>query len=258
MRGVRLRRTDAGIAIIRDLTNERGEIMRVLQVGGVYQSATYLGERWHEPVVEYYRAFDRAFEAEHDGMEGYDPFMIRRVLMIGGGGCSYPKHLLMTRPDVALDVVEADARVIGIARRFFFVDRLEEELSCREGNGGRFSLMAMDGETFLRANAVPYDLIINDAFEGARPDGFLSSSEGAMLVEENLTDQGLYIINVVVGDDPADHGRLHRVIEDLGTVFRSVSLLDASDEALSDKDNYLVVATNGLHGIEGSVPLSIE
>lgn len=79
-----------------------------------------------------------------------------------------------------------------------------------------------------------------------------------MLVEENLTDQGLYIINVVVGDDPADHGRLHRVIEDLGTVFRSVSLLDASDEALSDKDNYLVVATNGPHGFEGSVPLSIE
>ena len=106
-------RLSGGWGFVRQVRDHDGEPVRVLQTGGVYQSATYLDERRMEPVFSYYRAFDHAFTLRPD---------TRRVLMIGGGGYAWPKHVLATRDDVSLDAVEIDASVTEVARRWFFLD----------------------------------------------------------------------------------------------------------------------------------------
>ena len=45
-------RTHAGLARVKMVRGAQGELVRVLQQGGVYQSATYLGRRRFEPVFE--------------------------------------------------------------------------------------------------------------------------------------------------------------------------------------------------------------
>lgn len=57
-------RTRNGLARVKRMHDEGGDEIRVLVQGGVYQSASYVGERWAEPVFAYYRAFDDVFEAE--------------------------------------------------------------------------------------------------------------------------------------------------------------------------------------------------
>ncbi|MFR7750654.1 MAG: hypothetical protein ACLU1W_07900 [Collinsella sp.] len=57
-------RTCNGLARVKRVHDEGGDEVRVLVQGGVYQSASYVGERWAEPVFVYYRAFDDVFEAE--------------------------------------------------------------------------------------------------------------------------------------------------------------------------------------------------
>ena len=57
-------RTRNGLARVKRVHDEGGDEIRVLVQGGVYQSASYVGERWAEPVFAYYRAFDDVFEAE--------------------------------------------------------------------------------------------------------------------------------------------------------------------------------------------------
>lgn len=57
-------RTRNGLARVKRVHDEGGDEVRVLVQGGVYQSASYVGERWAEPVFAYYRAFDDVFEAE--------------------------------------------------------------------------------------------------------------------------------------------------------------------------------------------------
>ena len=116
--------TRAGIARVKGIRGEHGEKIRVLQQGGVYQSATYVGERRFEPVFAYYRAFDAMFEAEPVlcAASGHG---VERVLMLGGGGYAYPKHALTQHAGLVMDVVEIDPAVTRLARRWFFLDELE-------------------------------------------------------------------------------------------------------------------------------------
>lgn len=81
---------------VKRVHDEGGDEVRVLVQGGVYQSASYVGERWAEPVFAYYRAFDDVFEAE-DAMRDAYGHGINRMLMLGGGGFAYPKFALMSR-----------------------------------------------------------------------------------------------------------------------------------------------------------------
>ena len=82
----------------------------MLVQGGVYQSASYVGERWAEPVFAYYRAFDDVFEAEGAMRDAYG-HGIDRMLMLGGGGFAYPKFALMSHESLRMDVIEYDARL---------------------------------------------------------------------------------------------------------------------------------------------------
>ncbi|WP_172135114.1 spermidine synthase [Adlercreutzia sp. ZJ473] len=287
-----VRRTDAGLARVYTVCGEDGERVRVLNVGGAYQSATYLGERWHEPVFEYYRAFDRMFEAEGAGAgSGADagvaadaaqpagatcsadaaqpadasqpagvarpvgvPFAIRDVLMIGGGGCAWPKHALMTRPGLRVDVVESDPAVAEIARRFFFVDKLERELSSREGSAQRFNLIVDDGLGYLAGCEKRYDAICNDAFAGAAAAADLAGAAGVRAVKDRLNPGGLYLANVVSGPEWREFRHLIRLINELDRLFAHVTVIFASDERFSDKDNYLVIASDAEYAFSDVIP----
>ena len=98
-------RTRNGLARVKRVHDERGDEVRVLVQGGVYQSASYVGDRWAEPVFAYYRAFDDAFEAE-DAMRDAYGHGIDRMLMLGGGGFAYPKFALMSHEGLRMDVIE--------------------------------------------------------------------------------------------------------------------------------------------------------
>ena len=74
-------RTRNGLARVKRVHDEGGDEVRVLVQGGVYQSASYVGERWAEPVFAYYRAFDDVFEAEdamRDAWSRYQPYAYAR------------------------------------------------------------------------------------------------------------------------------------------------------------------------------------
>lgn len=91
-----------------DVHDASGAPVRVLEVDGTWQSATYLDDSWCELVFPYHRLFAHAMEAM-----ARQP---RRVLMLGGGGYAFPKYLVAHDPDVRVDVVEVDPAVSRLAR----------------------------------------------------------------------------------------------------------------------------------------------
>lgn len=257
-----VRRTDAGLARIYTVRDEAGNRMRVLNVGGAYQSATYLGDRWHEPPLEYFRALDHMFEAEGvsctESAEGASlaEGVVRDVLMIGGGGCAWPKHALMTRPNLCIDVVEPDPAVVDIARRFFFVDKLERTLRKREGAAGaaRFNMIVDDGLGYLAGCEKRYDAIVNDAFTGKAAATDLAGAAGIRAVKDHLNANGLYLVNVVSGSQWREFRHLIRLINALDEQFAHVTVVFASDDAFGGKDNYLVIATDGDYAFSDVIP----
>ena len=200
-----------------------GEPVRVLSSGGVYQSATYLGEKRMEPVFEYYRAFGRALE----GVAAEAP----RVLVVGGGGFAVPKHVRELRPGALIDVVEIDAKVIEAARRWFYADDADARAICG------------DGFDFVRGAALrgeKYDYIALDAFSGEEPVASLASAEAARAYAALLSPGGALAANVVTTGGDATFLRDFQTT--LEAAFGQVDLVCCPDDAWAAEDNFLLVA----------------
>lgn len=132
-----------GPARVYDTEGPDGAAIRVLEVGGAFQSAAYVDGRPEAPFA-YLRAFDAIFDA---GVP------MRRVLMLGGGAFAYPRHVLARRGDVELDVVEADPAIVALAREHFFLADAER------AHAGRLRVIVADALVYLADAAAPLGAI---------------------------------------------------------------------------------------------------
>ncbi len=305
-------RTKFGFAQILQEHAPDGSPVRVLKLGGVFQSAAYTDERRFESVFEYYRAFDTVLEhpvgaaLEDDSPDGFPPCGAsasfagaahssdtahssataarslavetpdapghkrtdftgsRRVLVLGGGGFAWPKHVLATHPEVSLDVVEIDSAIIRIARRHFFLDEAIERFDPAHK---RLRLICDDGRAFLenaaessqrsygaRPEAMRYDAIVNDAFSGAEPVRSLATVEAAQAAKACLIPGGLYAANVVSDFDRANVAFLRDLTATLAKAFAHVHIIPCPDEDFGGEDNYLVIATDGTYDFQDAIP----
>lgn len=233
---------------------EDGSLVRMLNVGGVLQSATYTDERWACCPFAYLRAFDHLFEATLP--EAARPLVPERVLMIGGAGFAYPKQLLTAHSGVKLDVVEIDPAMVQIAREHFFLDRLEAQLAA-EGRADNLRIFVEDGAAFLQdgTRGFPrYDAIIVDAFVGREAVPFFASDAGMAAARKRLAPGGLLMANCVVEFTGDAMYQLFSQVERLRGHFANVYVIDASDEEFGGADNYLVIATDGTYPFTNVIP----
>ena len=225
------------------------EPVRVMEVDGAFQSATYLADgREYEPVFAYIRAYDCLFEArDEDGA----PAPAANLCALGGGGYAWPKHVIATRPDSRLDVVELDPAVTAVAERYFFLDRLMAEFDTEET--GRLGLVTDDALHYLETYAgAPYDAIINDLFSGKHPVESLMTEEAARLIRARLVPGGLYLTNVIGALEGEDAAPLHRLAGTLGRAFVHVWVVPVGAWAEDDRDNNLLVASDKAWIIPGA------
>lgn len=219
-----------GHAWVKTVRAKDGSRVRVLEVGGVYQSATYLDECWAEPVFEYYRSFDAVFDVVPEAS---------RVLMIGGGGYSWPKHVAATRTGVELDVVELEPAITEAAKQWFFLDRAIGE------HPGAINLIEGDGRAFLDAqlDRAVFDAIVLDAFAGIEPVQSLATCEAACAAKKNLTANGVLAANVV-SSNGGDVGFLQDLVATWQEVFTNVCVVLCDEDQFAFEDNYLVLGTD--------------
>ena len=240
-------RTGAGLALVKTRRAADGSRIRVLSLGGVWQSATYLDGRRFDPVFAYQRAFDAAFDAEGEMRERFG-HGLRRVLAIGGGGFAWPKHAVARHPEVEVEVAEIDPAVIGAARRWFFLDEAEELAE------GRLRVRCADGLAVLGETGEPYDAIVSDAFSGAEPVRALAALDAVRSAHARLAPGGVYLANVVSRDGGRDLGFLRDSVATLTEVFAYVKVVPVSDEEYGGEDNYLVAASDADYPLAGAVP----
>jgi spermidine synthase len=93
----------------------------------------------------------------------------------------------MHNPEMEIDVVDIDAKVLQVAKTYFF---LEESPTMR--------LFAADGRSFIRgAPDAHYDAVILDAFTvGGRIPFHLVTREFFTLCRDKMTSHGAFVMNV--------------------------------------------------------------
>ncbi|MEM7337607.1 MAG: fused MFS/spermidine synthase [Actinomycetota bacterium] len=142
------------------------------------EDPSYLGFR-------YLRLFDAVFDEQPGG-----PWQVAHV---GGAGLTIPRYIDAERPGSAQTVLEIDGELI---------DAVADNLGVEPGpttemviGDARLSLAALGTDT--------HDVVVGDAFSGLTVPWHLTTSEFMAEVDRILTDDGLYIMNLIDGGDVA-------------------------------------------------------
>ncbi|MBQ3301679.1 MAG: fused MFS/spermidine synthase [Eggerthellaceae bacterium] len=225
-------RTMFGRTRVYQVADDDGAPVRLLEVGGIVQSGTYVDdERCYDLVFEYLKRYDIMFEMG---------IPVNRVLVLGCGGYDYPEHLIAHHPEVVVDAVEIDPSITDIARRYFFLDRLIEEFETE--STGRLNLICDDARAYLERGDALYDAIVNDTCDAGEPVPSLVGPDAARAVCERLVDGGLYLTNIVSALEGERSAFLWEQVAILEDVFASVQVLPCATDSFSDEDNVIVVA----------------
>ena len=243
-------RTMFGPALVFTVEGDDGEPVRVLNVGGMYQSACYLDEsRAYDLVFEYTKLYDAMFEAG---------IPVRNACMVGGGGYSYPKHFISEHPEARMDVVEVDPAITELAWEHFWLDRLFAQFGLEES--GRLGLVNEDGRAYLERRAAQvaageagaYDVVLIDTFSGKEPVPALTTVEAARAVRGCLAPGGLYMANVVSALEGREARLLRALVRTLSQVFAHVYVIPCATDEFAERDNTMVIATDSACEFSGA------
>ncbi|HZB23680.1 MAG TPA: fused MFS/spermidine synthase, partial [Gaiellaceae bacterium] len=197
---------------------------RYLRFDNSLQSAMYI----REP----FRTRFRYTDLFHLGI-AYAP-RARRVLYVGLGAGSSPKQLWRAFPDVTIDVVELDPRVVDVGYRFFHVPR-DERLRIHVG----------DGRRYLAERSARYDVIVIDAFFADAIPFHLVTTQFLALVRARLTQGGVVVTNVIGALEGSGSRLFRSVYRTYKTAFPSVRVhpaILAGDRGDASYRNLIVVA----------------
>lgn len=113
---------------------------------------------------------------------------LQRALFIGAGAFGMPEDLSREFPEAKIDVAEIDPKVIDAGHRFF---KLSDYPNVTAHAG--------DARYFLRTQKDQrWDLIFGDAYAGIRSiPSHLITKEFFSLVEQHLTPDGVFVMNVI-------------------------------------------------------------
>ena len=172
------------VQIFRTTDEKSGRAIRALAIDPhFFQSKMYLDS--DELASEYAKFYHliRHFKPDFE-----------QTLLIGGAGYSYPKEYLKKYSEAKIDVVEIDAQMTEIAKKYF---RLEEN--------PRLKIFHEDGRIFLNnADANKYDAVLMDAFGSLFSVPFqLTTVEAVQNINRVLKPDGVVIFNVggaITGD----------------------------------------------------------
>jgi Spermine/spermidine synthase domain len=149
----------------------------------------------------------------------YDAFALgpllvpaRRALVLGMGAGGSIRSMRLTNPEIAIDAVEIDPRVVEAATRWFDVD---------PSSDGRLRVHVMDARRFLSRDRGTYDLVQLDVYQGGPYIPFhLVTEECFRLARARMSDDALLMMNVF--DRGPDTALLRSLAATLRRVFPSV------------------------------------
>lgn len=233
--------------------NDNGEMIRYMLIGDGCESATYIEEdKKYELVVPYTRYYDLMYEVDID---------MDHVLIIGGGGYSYPKYCVSHHPETSIDVVEIDEQITELARKYFYLDDALKDFNTEDET--RLNIINEDGKVYVNTTDTTYDAILNDAFSGTTPVESLTTIETVEMIHEMLNPGGVYLSNIIGSRAGADSKFLAAEVNTISQVFDYVYIIPCGDMGTTEISeetctNNMVIASDSPLDLPGTVTMDYE
>lgn len=240
-RGVFVTRTKFGLTMIFDSEDADGTPIRLLNVNGTFQSVSYIApELRFELCVHYHRMMAKiiqqvsAHASLHTNSTGH-----ARVVIMGGGGFSLPKHLATHMSGGVIDAIEIDPKIVLLAREHFFLDEaLDAALS---------ELRVVEDEAWKvlqDAEAGSIDVLVNEVFAGRKSLGPLGTPAGAQTVKEKIAPGGVYLADVRCPLEGRGSALLSQVADVFAQEFAHVAYVPEWPDTPKTPGNNLLIATD--------------
>ena len=156
--------------------------------------------------------------------EYYRPEM-RRMLVLGGGGYSFPKYALAHYPELLIDVVELDPGMTALARTHF---ALKDNLRLR--------IIEEDARTFLQKTESKYDVILCDVFTSHYSIPFhLVTVEAIGLMRSALAPNGMVLVNLLASPEGVSnrfYKALYATFKTAFPIIQPYAVIDSTDKQL--------------------------
>jgi spermidine synthase len=169
---------------------------------------------------------------------------LKNILIIGGGGGIGARKFVNDDPNVMVDLVEIDQRVIDLGLKYFYLEP-----------NNRLRIHVEDGRNYIRRSQTKYDLVILDAFTiGGQIPFHLTTREFFNEIKQTLSPDGVVLANI----NGTMRGRRSRIMRSeyktLATVFPNVYLFpylqetERQQSGVMDQDrarSLILIAVNG-------------
>jgi len=199
--------------------------VRILQTDPMGAQSLMYVDRPDDLYSDYTKFYDLAFHYKPD---------VKNVLMLGGGGYCVPKHLEATRPGVAVDVVEIDPGITGVAREYFNLSDNENRRIFHE-----------DARIFLNRESeggeAKYDAIFEDVFGSSYSIPFhMTTAECMKNIRALLPGDGVFVVNIISSLD----GELFSgIYSSIAAAFPTVMIYPATyPNSAGTRQNIMIVA----------------
>jgi hypothetical protein len=154
------------------------------------------------------------------------------VVHIGGAAMTLPRYIAATRPSSAQIVLEPDVELTAFVRRHLPLP-VRSGIKVRGTDGCRGIAELRDGYA---------DLVIIDAFVGARVPAELTTNEFLEDARRSLSDHGVIILNLT---DRGPLGYARRVLAGVRQVFPHVLLCAESSTLRGRRFGNVIIAGGG-------------
>ena len=161
-----------------------------------------------------------------------EPGQRLRVVHIGGAAMTLPRYIAATRPGSAQIVLEPDVELTAFVRRHLPLP-VRSGIKVRGTDGCRGIAELRDGYA---------DLVIIDAFVGARVPAELTTNEFLEDARRSLSDHGVIILNLT---DRGPLGYARRVLAGVRQIFPHVVLCAESSTLKGRRFGNVIIAGGG-------------
>jgi spermidine synthase len=227
------------IQVFKTTDARSGRPMRALATDPHYlQSAIYLDG---EDLAFRYTPYYHLVRHYRPGFE--------RTLMIGGAGYTFPTDYIKEYPSALMDVVEIDAGMTEVARKYF---RLAQD--------PRMNIVHADGRVFLNgAGTGEYQAVFLDAFGSLFTVPYqLTTVEAVRQIHRVLDDRGIVIFNIGSAIQGRSSKFLHAELATYQAVFDHVLLFKVNGDVPDDRTQNLIIVACKVECSESRVTVDAE
>jgi spermidine synthase len=216
------------VIIYKSYERGTGRPVRVMSIDAQSSSAMFLdGDDLVYDYTEYYN-LGKYFKPD-----------LKNALMIGGAAYSYPKEFLKRFPNAQIDVVEIDPKLTSLARTYF---NLQDSPNLK--------VLHEDGRVYMNKNLKKYDAIYADVFSSLyEVPHHLTTVEFAKMVQDSLTDGGVYIANIISSLEGNKANFFKSEYRTLKEVFPIVYVYRVREVDPFETQNIIIVAFKGIMDI---------